>query len=500
MECKNCGAALSEEAKFCSACGARTDGTRICPSCGKSAPAEALFCPHCESRMDGKTACIACGAVFEGEICPACGWEKNAVPAALAPEPAAVKKDWKKPFDLAGSAAFLAGLLILLVCCFFVGTSVTVKIETEIENLSTTFTVNLTNSAFDYLITSFKTFAEETALLKESGTPLTSAYYVGSYSVMVADAIVVGANLLIILTAFVLATIKFALNFGRREIAIGKFFCLAACSFFFTVIYLNASVEINGLILAVQEEGISFRAGMNQTCIVGLITLLIVGAVGLAGYIAANAEKIRKSSWTLIFVSAIVLFLGIAAILLSGAALRDETGAKAGIRYLLYNIYTLSGMTPSLPEEIPVELLALPSVLASELVASFWFQTIALIMCAATAMTLTYRAAAGRKPRILAGGMTALTLLIGGVYVMLLFFLNSHLNELIEQFNELIEQVAGQFNDVPTLLTGSVAAEAITGAVHLFIALCEAIVYMAVRGHAEEEEELPSAPPDQLIS
>lgn len=128
MECKNCGAALSEEAKFCSACGARTDGTRICPSCGKSAPAEALFCPHCESRMDGKTACIACGAVFEGEICPACGWEKNAVPAALAPEPAAVKKDWKKPFDLAGSAAFLAGLLILLVCCFFVGTSVTVKI------------------------------------------------------------------------------------------------------------------------------------------------------------------------------------------------------------------------------------------------------------------------------------------------------------------------------------------------------------------------------------
>ena len=93
MECKNCGAALSEEAKFCSACGARTDGTRICPSCGKSAPAEALFCPHCESRMDGKTACIACGAVFEGEICPACGWEKNAVPAALAPEPAAVKKE-----------------------------------------------------------------------------------------------------------------------------------------------------------------------------------------------------------------------------------------------------------------------------------------------------------------------------------------------------------------------------------------------------------------------
>jgi predicted amidophosphoribosyltransferase len=50
--CPACGTALSEKARFCSACGAAVaagteTGGPVCPACGTALPEKARFCPTC---------------------------------------------------------------------------------------------------------------------------------------------------------------------------------------------------------------------------------------------------------------------------------------------------------------------------------------------------------------------------------------------------------------------------------------------------------------------
>ena len=78
MNCKRCGTALREEAKFCPKCGASAEihtgmcpscnnpinaGMRFCRVCGKSL--EGIFCPVCQRVNPANTKfCVHCGAVF----------------------------------------------------------------------------------------------------------------------------------------------------------------------------------------------------------------------------------------------------------------------------------------------------------------------------------------------------------------------------------------------------------------------------------------------------
>ena len=52
MECKICSAKLPEDSIFCSVCGARVDGKKICPKCEKLIEENAIFCRYCGTRLE----------------------------------------------------------------------------------------------------------------------------------------------------------------------------------------------------------------------------------------------------------------------------------------------------------------------------------------------------------------------------------------------------------------------------------------------------------------
>ena len=62
MFCQNCGASITEGAKFCPDCGARQEpavapapAQNRCPFCGKLLEADAVFCDNCGKRINGSS-------------------------------------------------------------------------------------------------------------------------------------------------------------------------------------------------------------------------------------------------------------------------------------------------------------------------------------------------------------------------------------------------------------------------------------------------------------
>ena len=46
IKCKECGAEMSDKAKFCPKCGTENK-TMLCPDCGKELSSKAIMCPNC---------------------------------------------------------------------------------------------------------------------------------------------------------------------------------------------------------------------------------------------------------------------------------------------------------------------------------------------------------------------------------------------------------------------------------------------------------------------
>ena len=76
--CKNCGATIPKNAKFCIECGEKntSDNMVVCPSCGKTV-SKGKFCIECGYKF--VKACPKCGAEIEnGKFCPECGTKVEA--------------------------------------------------------------------------------------------------------------------------------------------------------------------------------------------------------------------------------------------------------------------------------------------------------------------------------------------------------------------------------------------------------------------------------------
>ena len=75
-KCKNCGAALAQNAKFCLECGTKVEVAQkvVCPHCGASVQG-GKFCLECGgSLVPTQKVCSNCGHKFEsGKFCPECG-------------------------------------------------------------------------------------------------------------------------------------------------------------------------------------------------------------------------------------------------------------------------------------------------------------------------------------------------------------------------------------------------------------------------------------------
>lgn len=78
--CQNCGAEVSESAKFCRGCGCRIETiekkskTHPCPKCGKEILPGAKFCRHCGDKLENSG---LSQVKPEDLVCPACGGALN---------------------------------------------------------------------------------------------------------------------------------------------------------------------------------------------------------------------------------------------------------------------------------------------------------------------------------------------------------------------------------------------------------------------------------------
>jgi len=72
-KCKNCGAELAPNAKFCLECGTKVETGITCPHCGAAVPG-GKFCPECGGSLVPKEKfCPECGSKVAGKFCPECG-------------------------------------------------------------------------------------------------------------------------------------------------------------------------------------------------------------------------------------------------------------------------------------------------------------------------------------------------------------------------------------------------------------------------------------------
>jgi membrane protein len=399
MECKNCGAALSEEAKFCSACGARTDGKAICQNCGDA---------------------------YEGEECPQCNAQQRKDFTVIASaESAASQNTGINRFDLIKSSVFLIGLLALLTSCFFVGLMCNISIASEVANELNIPEISgeVNSNAFDYLIFQFEEFAEIVHLLEEENVEIGREFFIGGYSAMAVEALTVFANIIIISVCFIMAVIKFAMNVGKREIGIGKYFALAAGAFFFTSVFIQGSAAgvrqtLYELIPLSQQEYFDITVKMNAACIAGLTLLSVVSLVGGGCHIASK-EKIfiRNNRYTLIFVPILIIFSGIALILLAGKSLGNSEYCF-NIRFLMETLYLKEGLLSA--SELPEGDLSI----LHKVYASFVLNEVLLILVSSFLMVLLYRWAEGKSSRIFSFVVAFVSFVLALTYMGLLYVIS----------------------------------------------------------------------------
>ena len=67
--CRNCGAQLDDDARFCTACGTKVeDPGRVCPNCGAKVDDDAHFCTECGTKLDVSPAQPMESPVVENQV------------------------------------------------------------------------------------------------------------------------------------------------------------------------------------------------------------------------------------------------------------------------------------------------------------------------------------------------------------------------------------------------------------------------------------------------
>ena len=71
--CPQCGAALQDDAKFCTLCGAPTALQRCCNNCGKELTPEVVFCPDCGTKAEPLASAAPSQSYGKPWTCSYCG-------------------------------------------------------------------------------------------------------------------------------------------------------------------------------------------------------------------------------------------------------------------------------------------------------------------------------------------------------------------------------------------------------------------------------------------
>ena len=109
--CPNCNKELSEDSKFCDACGAKINETVFCQHCGKQISADSVFCEGCGGRVGG-----GAPETPVAPIAPEAPMADFVEPAPVAPAiPKAAKKLPKKAILFGGIGIAVVAVIIIVI-------------------------------------------------------------------------------------------------------------------------------------------------------------------------------------------------------------------------------------------------------------------------------------------------------------------------------------------------------------------------------------------------
>lgn len=288
MNCRKCGAALVDDAKFCPRCGVRVDGKTECPRCGREIADDSVFCTYCGVRLDGKTVCAKCGEAFEGAFCPKCGTAARSAarPAPQsAPAAARVTAAAGGPADSSGRvltvirrSVLYGALCVLLVCSFFIGFVLTASSVSQSSG----------STSFYFLITQFSEIKDALATLTESGATYYAEFEVSLYLTAAMMAACVAATMAVCIGYFIAGTVQFVSAMkGRRDVAMSRFVLVPAVLSLVFLVFMKSFFGVQGA-----PSGVKVEIGLGAGPIVNIVLVSVALAAAAVLYIVQNRRTV----------------------------------------------------------------------------------------------------------------------------------------------------------------------------------------------------------------
>lgn len=257
MNCKKCGAETVEGANFCSACGARLDGKKVCRSCGNLVDENFAYCHFCGACLTKNSIPVA---------------KKKAVKTENGEKPAL----WSKVFSIINKVSDgvgVLGVLFALIFVFCIGVTAEVGRTEETSNL------------YYY----FSDFFKEINELEVIDPNFRSQYLTSCYVFGIIGLIVAVASIVCVLTFASLAVVTFVRNYlGYTEKSSVKWSILTMVS------YLLGAGAFYMLHIAGLEGEIYTE--MSGATIAGIILCSLALGITCAGKVVARGKgNFRKN-------------------------------------------------------------------------------------------------------------------------------------------------------------------------------------------------------------
>lgn len=284
MNCRKCGAALVDDAKFCPRCGVRVDGKTECPRCGREIADDSVFCTYCGVRLDGKTVCAKCGEAFEGAFCPKCGTAARPAPQS-APAAARVTAAAGGPADSSGRvltvirrSVLYGALCVLLVCSFFIGFVLTAAGVSQSSG----------STSFYFLITQFSEIKDALAALTDSEVSYYVEFEASLYLSAAMMAACVAATMAVCIGYFIAGTVQFVSAMrGRRDVAMSRFVLVPAVLSLVFLVFMKSFFGMQGA-----PSGVKVEIGLGAGPIVNIVLVSVALAAAAVLYIVQNRRTV----------------------------------------------------------------------------------------------------------------------------------------------------------------------------------------------------------------
>lgn len=261
MICKNCGYDAGDDGVYCPKCGKRLDGKISCPKCKKLIDDSSAFCTYCGTKIGDENVCPSCGTVFKGSFCPKCGTNPAQIPDNF--EEHDGESLFSKIESILSPSLILCSLLVLFICSFFIG----IKVSTNVKNFNLSeIYVSSSSTIFGYIKDVFESM-EYLSEVNDGGVLV---------SVLMLNAVILLINLVITCTTFIIATIIYSINVGRKKhVKIETLGLISLVSFIVTVCCFFSSAAF---LISYTSDGETVKAStaLNGSANAGLIVALLI--------------------------------------------------------------------------------------------------------------------------------------------------------------------------------------------------------------------------------